>query len=431
MFDAVIHSGNPYTMMSAIRAGKLSLGIIGASIAQNGGCYDPLKRCWSFSGFANTRRQIYDTDHVWKSTKDKHEGFIVRFSNMIARDFNTKITIHNAALDATPIHAILDCFHTYIPPHLDAVIIEPGSMAKYTNGNKLRQVVQQIRSMTRIPHMIFILFHEWVRYKNHEFYKFDENTPWQQMENAALQICMETNSTCISPRRELYHTVDAYTIHNFVGKDGLHIVNSRNGTEYVFNILAKWMREVSVRKHEPPAINRLPPATSPAACFKFSHKPRRFKMIEWITSDCYNCSKVKKRESCNYLSKHWTFCEYTNKNKFNISKHSPAIVSTNPGSELVIDVDTSSFSQPVIVVEYLTSYENIGFVNYKCIRGCACDDGIINGVRRYNYNSIYERYNIHTYKKEDLCKIKFILGGTINSLFRIRWIFVLNQNYTY
>lgn len=281
--SSVLHAGNPYAMLRAIDGGSISVGVLGASVAQNAGCYDQAKRCGE-----------YDGKHK------KRSGFLVDFVERLRRSEGGRLRVNlfNAAVDASPIHSVLDCLCSHLPRRVDAVVLEPASMAQFVTAEDLGRVVDAVRALEGRPHLIFVIFHEWLHHRSRTFYAEFEDTPWQRMEDAALKLCRRHNYTCLSPRRELYPVVNRShaRLYDFVGRDGLHIVHSRLGVGFVADVLWRWYTDArSAVLSEPeeegrPSLRTLAP--EPASCYRFAGSPRRFRPLQWSTAACPSCAST-------------------------------------------------------------------------------------------------------------------------------------------
>jgi hypothetical protein len=75
----------------------VTLGVVGASVAQNGGCHtQPKQRCMAYSG-----------------QRGQSSGFAVRLLNLINASFpHPKHRISNAARDSTPAQNVVECLFT-------------------------------------------------------------------------------------------------------------------------------------------------------------------------------------------------------------------------------------------------------------------------------------------------------------------------------
>ena len=98
-----LHAGQPIT-----------IGVLGASVGQNGGCLDqPGKRCMTMSG-----------------VDGRQSGFAVRLLRHINRTWpHPHHRINNSALDGTGAEHAAHCIVGHMPETLDLVIAEWGSLS--------------------------------------------------------------------------------------------------------------------------------------------------------------------------------------------------------------------------------------------------------------------------------------------------------------
>ena len=387
------------------------------------------RRCYEFSGMRRVRRRVVEENGNIVYQNDPIRGFATRFAHYLERHGARRVHIHNGGLDATPIQFVLDCLHTHLPTRLDAIILEPGSMAKFSNGEELRRVVDRLHQMkpTR-PSLIFVIFHEWFGQRTHRLYDFDENTPWRRMERAALELCREHNAACISPRHDLYARVEQNRslLAQYVGPDGLHIVNSRLGIDHTTKLIVRWWEHVlalpvppmdSVMTHQRP-----PPATR---CYRFGgHTPQRFALAPWTTGgECSSCPPLGKDLRCESSAPVWRYCTHvrSRSDSGRARKFSPALVGIHANATLEVTLDTAfSRGDATIVLQYLTSRSaNTGAFTYRC-SSCACESGEISAHNAALTNSIFTNARIVVSQARD-CHLKLTVR---RPEIRIRYAYV-------
>ena len=96
--------------------GALDIAVVGASVAQAGGCLDqPAKRCMEYRGVDRLYNPVPPHQH-----RVLIKGFLVRFLEAINRTWPAAHRIHNGAADATPADLLAECLFSHIPrrPHL-------------------------------------------------------------------------------------------------------------------------------------------------------------------------------------------------------------------------------------------------------------------------------------------------------------------------
>lgn len=128
-----------------LRAGKpVSVGVLGASVAQQGGCLEqPGQRC-----MLSSRR-----------------GYYVRaFKSLNLTWPNADHQLHNGAVDATPAQMFLSCLLPLLPatgPHL--VFLEFGSMARALRGHfaEMEMLVRRLLGLPSRPLLVFTTVPSW------------------------------------------------------------------------------------------------------------------------------------------------------------------------------------------------------------------------------------------------------------------------------
>ena len=110
---------------TSLKAGEpLTVGVIGASVAQNGGCINQLgQRCMFFNGGVPVKLE-------WSDKPRPHKGFAVRLVELLKAAWpRSQLTLVNAAQDATPAQNMLPCLFTHLPRRVGLVVVEFGSLA--------------------------------------------------------------------------------------------------------------------------------------------------------------------------------------------------------------------------------------------------------------------------------------------------------------
>ena len=431
--QAVLHHGSPFSLLRKIdQRQNLSLGIIGASVAQNAGCYDAEKRCGAYQGLKALPHHVLGPNNQTLTVHEPITGWAVKFVKKLeAFNPGLKIQIHNAALDATPLKNVLECFHSHLPAELDLVIIEPGSMSHYNKPADLDKVVNRLRALPNVPYMILISFHEWLHRLSGEWWGFHEQTIWQRMEDASLKICRHLNVTCFSPRNELYPRLmnNKSELFEYVGPDGLHPIQSRHGVSHITDIFWEWYMESRRRNLIPIDIPRVAVDDEGSKCYNFAGTTsvaQRFLKLQWKTSICPTCSKHTYLDhvECDYKSQYWTFCKSTNHKDETKKKISPGIVGTQPNSTLWLKVDTSIFPRPRVVLDYLSNTVDAGRVQYACLSGCRCHAGVIDSLNKDTGYSIFRKSRPIGVTPSARCRMRFTMHPESQGLFKIRFLFV-------
>ena len=113
----------------------VTIGVLGASVAQNGGCLtQPGKRCMLHRG-----KRLHN---MMYGEKKPHKGFAVGLFEMMNRTWpHPHHRLVNAALDGTPAQTLLPCLFTHLPRAVQLVIIEFGSLALHLDFPAVEAVV--------------------------------------------------------------------------------------------------------------------------------------------------------------------------------------------------------------------------------------------------------------------------------------------------
>ena len=184
----------------------ITIGVLGASVAQNGGCItQPGKRCMAFRG-ARPLPMMY-------GGKRPHKGFAVRLFDMINRTWpHPQHQLVNAALDGTPAQTMLPCLFTHLPRAVQLVIIEFGSLALHLDFPAVEAVVRRLLSLQPPPAILFLTIRglckrtpretsATVRYtlgSHWELYRPEETTAWSKAEEEFGRVCSHYSVGCVS-----------------------------------------------------------------------------------------------------------------------------------------------------------------------------------------------------------------------------------------
>lgn len=235
-------------LFGPLEAGEpIVLGILGASVAQNGGCLDqPRKRCMHFSG----RRGSIG------------KGWAVRLLEHINRSWpHADHRINNSALDAMGIGALGDCLLGHLPPRLHLMIFEFGSMAQVNAADAwhMEEALRLVLQMDPPPLVLMVSFHEWCtqRLQPRRLYTTGQtlaghlrgyvfpDTPWARVEREATRLCQHYGQACVSVKDGLeaqaYGEAPGFSVRDLTGEDCLHPVNGRRGIDLVTQLLTHWL----------------------------------------------------------------------------------------------------------------------------------------------------------------------------------------------
>eukprot|EP00966_Prymnesium_polylepis_P058158 1346675-Prymnesium_polylepis.2 len=160
---AIRRLGSPSTLVPFVerlsRGQPVTIGQLGASVGQDGGCLaQPYRRCHDLSGIVRTGMQ-------WgKPLRRKFKGYLVRFFEELNTTFPHRAhQLNNSASDATPPQTALDCLFSHLPRKLDLIILEFGSMARSIKYPAAEALLRVILSIQPRPVIIFLTVREWCR----------------------------------------------------------------------------------------------------------------------------------------------------------------------------------------------------------------------------------------------------------------------------
>ena len=223
--------------------GALDIAVVGASVAQAGGCLDqPAKRCMEYRGVDRLYNPVPPHQH-----RVLIKGFLVRFLEAINRTWPAAHRIHNGAADATPADLLAECLFSHIPrrPHL--VVLEFGSMAKSTTPEAVEAIVRALLDVPSPPAIVFLSVREWAHRRdprNLTLWGQYERTAWHRMENYLLRLCQHYRVSCLSYFEALaplmYSSPPRLTLLD-VASDGLHPSTGRLGVDLLAAMLTHWL----------------------------------------------------------------------------------------------------------------------------------------------------------------------------------------------
>ena len=230
----------------------VTIGQLGASVGQDGGCLaQPYRRCNDLSGVVRTTMQ-------WgRPLRRKFKGYLVRFFETLNGSYpHAAHQLNNSASDATPPQSALDCLFSHLPRKLDLVILEFGSMARSINYRAAEALLRVLLSLQPRPAVLFLTVREWCRADRalrfgepQAPFKRDEKTPWAYAEETFESWCDHYGVGCLSYHRALVEDVAfwnssrgaGYTFRD-IGYDCLHPLKGQIGTEVMTDILVHWLR---------------------------------------------------------------------------------------------------------------------------------------------------------------------------------------------
>ena len=249
--------GHPISLdrlFAQLHAGKpITIGVLGASVAQNGGCLDQTgKRCMVYRGAANTPA-----------------GFAVRMLRHINRTWPGDHRINNMALDGTGAEHAAHCVVGHVPAEVELVIAEWGSMALHTVRAlpSIERIARVLLARPRPPVLLHLSVHEWCsqRVTPRSLYQVGDvlkgslkawvypDTPWAAVEEESTRISRHYGQPSVSVHAALAPHVLAhepnFALDDITGPDCLHPVNGRHGIEYVEALLVHWFERAHALWH--------------------------------------------------------------------------------------------------------------------------------------------------------------------------------------
>ena len=129
----------------------LTVGVIGASVAQNGGCVNqPGQRCMFFNGAVPVKLE-------WAEKPQPHKGFAIRLVELLKAAWpRSRPTLVNAAQDATPAQNMLPCLFTHLPRDVGLVIVEFGSLALHLRLPAAEAIARKLLTLQPPPAVVFL-----------------------------------------------------------------------------------------------------------------------------------------------------------------------------------------------------------------------------------------------------------------------------------
>lgn len=214
-------------------------------------------------------------------------GFAVRFFDRINQSWpHGDHKMSNGATDATAAQWAIPCLFSHLPPDVNIVVLDFGSMAQYLDRGAVETIVRQLLSLETEPVLIILSVRSWCTFEGrHPMLRdLNEKSPWTLAEDMCHRVCLHYGVSCISVHRALEPLVRAglqgFEVADVVQPDCLHVIESNHGVHYISQFLEHWLdktsslwsltgRQTGLPKLPPPMDARnMPPPT--ARCFAFS-----------------------------------------------------------------------------------------------------------------------------------------------------------------
>jgi hypothetical protein len=238
---SLTHLGSAHTLLSQLRAGlPVSIGVIGASVAQNGGCFQEHRRCAAHSG--------------------RKEGFAKGFAVRFLEDLNAtwphpQHALTNGALGATPPRVLLPCLLTHLPATLHLVVVEYLSIAQYVKPLNVERLVRTLLlAMHPRPSIVFVNVRRFCdgtaeasRPLNTTPSLWPRSGPIARAERRIFDpLCRRYGASCLSLHRAVWPLLSSGGLAvRDVAQDGLHISTGRLGPALLASLLAHWLRRAA------------------------------------------------------------------------------------------------------------------------------------------------------------------------------------------
>lgn len=262
-------------LAAKLRRGEpITIGQLGASVGQDGGCLaQPYRRCHQLSGKVHTQM-------TWgRPTHRRMKGYLVRFFEAVQDTWpHAPHQLNNSASDATPPQSALDCLFSHLPPSLDMVLLEFGSMARHIDFHAAEALLRMLLAMRPRPVVAFLTVREWCRADRALRFNApqtpfgrDEKTPWARAEHTFDAWCDHYGVSCLSYFRAMaadatfYNSSGLWSMRD-IGWDCLHPLKGRVGSEAMADILVHWLSDaLAAAAHTAPPTPTAVPATAAAA----------------------------------------------------------------------------------------------------------------------------------------------------------------------
>ena len=474
---SVAHLGRAHAVSARLRRGlPLKVGILGASVAQNAGCFSqPGQRCMSFNGQGRGRKK----------------GFAVRFIEAINQSWpHAQHELFNGAMDATPAQQMYPCLFTYLPPDVHIAILEFGSMAPWLHLGAAEAIVRRLLRLRPSPAIVFLTVRRFCK-KNAAAGKLKK--VWRSAETGMVRICAHYNVSCLSLGNAVADGMSAnrsgYTMRD-VAADCLHPATGKHGSAHMTDLLMNWLlREagdgstlVESASLPSPLYSKMSAdmatvlSGKTARCYSLGHQgehaPSRSKRaVAWRTASCSmskgstanavawppnGCSVFAyERKACASYSSAaslrglWAYC-YTSLPLTEdlllqpgvTRKVSPGLVAVAPGALLHLTIDTRlasnmdyadkdyARSKLLVSIDYLTSFERAGVVRVSCTHGCTCAETRVDAHRAGQAASVFEDLILNVDGSSAECGLQLLVLNETSSgghKFKVRQVKVSHE----
>ena len=242
----------------------VTVGLLGASVALNAGCVSqPGSRCMWYNG-------VKKAPMSWGRPHYRpFKGWMVRFFEQLNATWpHANHVLHNGGRDGTPISAVLPCLYSVLPPAVNLVVLELGSMSHDLisdfRAHHIEFLVRELASLRPPPTIVFHTIALWCSCKptcrrtNSFATKLPHRTrsPLRNsqsrgplsLEADLRQTCTHYNVSCLSMRSALNESVAAqrpgFTFEELTA-DCLHPIHGTRGVDYTADVLVHWLQRAA------------------------------------------------------------------------------------------------------------------------------------------------------------------------------------------
>ena len=218
-------------------------------------------------------RGVDPVQMVWGEPRRRpFKGYWVRWFDWLQSAYpHQNHTLFNGGRDATPVQVLLPCLYAYVPPKVDLVFLELGSMLYHhaKDNGALEAVVRKLLALEPRPTIAFVTVPLWCKCRpfcrvsapfgikklpNYSYTLLDDShratthTESAVIERTLDAICQHYHLSCISLRSAIYPQV-ALGLPGFhprdIAGDCLHPVHGKKGFDYITELLIHWSEQSS------------------------------------------------------------------------------------------------------------------------------------------------------------------------------------------
>ena len=246
------------------RGHPITVVAVGASVAVQGGCTSQEEaECMKYGGGI-------PTDLGWGRV-GRFKGFLVRWLDWVNSTWpHPGHRLVNRASGGTALQTVLPCLFGTLPPRVDLVVLEVGSMAKFLTLSAIELAVRKFLSLPVVPSLLFVNVPLWYRpefvrhqdkttleacqsrFSQNDFRmpsgaggSHDRPTPWSRAERESERVCLHYSQSCLSLYRALAPAIlegrPRFGMAE-VARDCVHPMHGTHGTAYVTDLMVHWLQ---------------------------------------------------------------------------------------------------------------------------------------------------------------------------------------------